>query len=84
MELRSVKAVVTGGASGLGRATAARLVAAGGRVALLDLATSAGGDVAKALGVRRPLHAGRRPIIENVMLNGETIRLDGAIRMAPR
>jgi len=23
-------------------------------------------------------------IIENVMLNGETIRLDGAIRMAPR
>jgi hypothetical protein len=25
-----------------------------------------------------------RQIIENVMLNGETIRLDGAIRMAPR
>jgi hypothetical protein len=23
-------------------------------------------------------------IIENVMLNGETIRLDGAIRMAPK
>ena len=25
-----------------------------------------------------------RSIIENPMLNGETIRLDGAIRMAPR
>jgi hypothetical protein len=25
-----------------------------------------------------------RSIIENEMLNGETIRLDGAIRMAPR
>ena len=25
-----------------------------------------------------------RQIVENVMLNGETIRLDGAIRMAPR
>jgi NAD(P)-dependent dehydrogenase (short-subunit alcohol dehydrogenase family) len=25
-----------------------------------------------------------RQIIENVMLNGETVRLDGAIRMAPR
>ena len=25
-----------------------------------------------------------RQIIENEMLNGETIRLDGAIRMAPR
>ena len=25
-----------------------------------------------------------RHILENVMLNGETIRLDGAIRMAPK
>lgn len=50
MELGAVKAVVTGGASGLGRATAMRLVAAGGRVAVLDLPTSAGEEVAKALG----------------------------------
>jgi NAD(P)-dependent dehydrogenase (short-subunit alcohol dehydrogenase family) len=50
MELASVKAVVTGGASGLGRATAERLVAAGARVALLDRAASAGAEVAKALG----------------------------------
>jgi 3-hydroxyacyl-CoA dehydrogenase / 3-hydroxy-2-methylbutyryl-CoA dehydrogenase len=50
MELSSVKAVITGGASGLGRATAARLVAAGARVALLDRPASAGADVAKELG----------------------------------
>src|SRR5436853_544811 len=42
MELRTVNAVVTGGASGLGRATAERLVAGGGRVALLDRPASAG------------------------------------------
>jgi len=50
MDLSIVKAVVTGGASGLGRATAARLVAAGARVALLDRPASAGADVAKSLG----------------------------------
>jgi NAD(P)-dependent dehydrogenase (short-subunit alcohol dehydrogenase family) len=50
MELGTVKAVITGGASGLGRATAARLVAAGARVALLDRPASAGEDVAKSFG----------------------------------
>jgi 3-hydroxyacyl-CoA dehydrogenase / 3-hydroxy-2-methylbutyryl-CoA dehydrogenase len=50
MELGTVKAVVTGGASGLGRATAERLVAAGSVVALLDRPASAGADVAKAMG----------------------------------
>jgi 3-hydroxyacyl-CoA dehydrogenase / 3-hydroxy-2-methylbutyryl-CoA dehydrogenase len=49
MELASVRAVVTGGASGLGRATAARLAAAGGRVAILDRPASAGADVVKSL-----------------------------------
>jgi NAD(P)-dependent dehydrogenase (short-subunit alcohol dehydrogenase family) len=50
MELASARAVVTGGASGLGRATAARLAAAGGRVAILDRPASAGAEVAKSLG----------------------------------
>jgi len=50
MEIAHVKAVVTGGASGLGRATAIRLAAGGGRVAILDRAASAGADVAKGLG----------------------------------
>jgi NAD(P)-dependent dehydrogenase (short-subunit alcohol dehydrogenase family) len=50
MDLRTVRAVVTGGASGLGRATASRLAAAGARVAVLDLPASAGAGVAAALG----------------------------------
>src|SRR5207249_4181907 len=46
MDLASVRAVVTGGASGLGRATAARLAGAGARVAILDRPASPGADVA--------------------------------------
>jgi NAD(P)-dependent dehydrogenase (short-subunit alcohol dehydrogenase family) len=42
-------ALVTGGASGLGAATARRLAAAGARVVILDLPTSAGADVAASL-----------------------------------
>lgn len=37
MELRDIKAVVTGGVSGLGLAVARRFVGAGGKVALLDV-----------------------------------------------
>jgi NAD(P)-dependent dehydrogenase (short-subunit alcohol dehydrogenase family) len=50
MKIADSVAVITGGASGLGRATAERLLAGGGKVALLDLPTSAGADVAKNLG----------------------------------
>jgi NAD(P)-dependent dehydrogenase (short-subunit alcohol dehydrogenase family) len=52
MDLKTVRAVVTGGASGLGRATVERLVAAGGRAAILDLPTSRGEAVAAGLGDR--------------------------------
>jgi len=50
MRIDGSTTVVTGGASGLGRATAERLVAHGGRVVLLDLARSAGAEVARQLG----------------------------------
>ena len=50
MNLDQVKAVITGGASGLGLATARRLVAAGGRVTLLDVQDEAGKTAAGALG----------------------------------
>jgi NAD(P)-dependent dehydrogenase (short-subunit alcohol dehydrogenase family) len=43
---------VTGGASGLGRATVERLHAGGGRVAVLDLPRSAGAEVVAGLGDR--------------------------------
>ena len=52
MKISGSTAVITGGASGLGRATAERLVAGGGRAALLDLPKSPGGEVARALGDR--------------------------------
>ena len=42
--------LVTGGASGLGRATVERLLAHGGRVGILDLERSAGAQVAAELG----------------------------------
>lgn len=43
-------AIVTGGASGLGKAAATRLTKAGLKVAIFDMNTEAGEEVAKALG----------------------------------
>ncbi|KAJ9582447.1 hypothetical protein L9F63_015306 [Diploptera punctata] len=48
--ITNVVGLVTGGASGLGRATVERLIKLGGRVVLCDLATSKGHEVAKELG----------------------------------
>ena len=149
MELTGAVALITGGASGLGAATARRLYDGGASVVLVDLPQSAGGAYAKELGERAvfapadvtseadvqaaveaaaglgPLRVvvncagvgtpgkvlGRNGvlpladfarvvqinlvgtfnvvrlaahIVDNAMLNGETIRLDGAIRMAPK
>ncbi len=50
MKLEQVKAVVTGGASGLGLATAKAILDRGGKVALLDLPRSDGAAVADSLG----------------------------------
>jgi NAD(P)-dependent dehydrogenase (short-subunit alcohol dehydrogenase family) len=50
MKLDQVKAVISGGASGLGLATAKLLVAAGGSVTLLDVQDAAGRAAAIALG----------------------------------
>ena len=50
MKIAGSTTVVTGGASGLGRATAERLLAGGGRVAILDLPRSPGAEVAAGLG----------------------------------
>src|SRR5690242_11835457 len=50
MRIEGTVALVTGGASGLGRATAEGLVAAGARVVLADLASSDGAAVAEGLG----------------------------------
>jgi NAD(P)-dependent dehydrogenase (short-subunit alcohol dehydrogenase family) len=50
MKLKDARAVVTGGASGLGNAVAAHLVAAGARVSLLDVQQPQGEAAAAALG----------------------------------
>jgi NAD(P)-dependent dehydrogenase (short-subunit alcohol dehydrogenase family) len=50
VEIAGTSALVTGGASGLGRATAELLVERGARVVLFDLPTSAGEEVARQLG----------------------------------
>jgi NAD(P)-dependent dehydrogenase (short-subunit alcohol dehydrogenase family) len=50
MELEAKKAVLVGGASGMARATAERLVSRGATVAILDLPSSAGAEVAAELG----------------------------------
>ncbi|WP_214467695.1 SDR family NAD(P)-dependent oxidoreductase [Microbacterium flavescens] len=50
MDLTGTSALVTGGASGLGLATARRLAAAGATVTIVDLPGSAGADVAAELG----------------------------------
>ena len=50
MELRNIAALVTGGASGLGAATARRLAAGGAKVAVLDLDKDKGQAVAGEIG----------------------------------
>ena len=56
MNLDRVKAVISGGASGLGQATAARLAAGGGQVALLDVQDEAGRKAATAIGAAASYH----------------------------
>jgi NAD(P)-dependent dehydrogenase (short-subunit alcohol dehydrogenase family) len=50
MKIADARAVVTGGASGLGLAVARHIVAAGGRVTLLDVQEGSGNAAAGALG----------------------------------
>ncbi|MBJ6979475.1 SDR family NAD(P)-dependent oxidoreductase [Luteimonas sp. MC1895] len=50
MQADSIRAVITGGVSGLGLAVATRLVADGGRVALFDVNADKGAEAVAALG----------------------------------
>lgn len=50
MQISGQGALITGGASGLGLATARRLVAAGGHVTIIDLPSSQGAEIAAELG----------------------------------
>ncbi len=55
--LKGVVGLVTGGASGLGRATVERFVREGARVTLVDLPTSKGNEVAASLGADKCIYA---------------------------
>ena len=50
VEIQGKKAVIVGGASGMAKASAEMLKAKGASIAILDLPTSAGAEVAKELG----------------------------------
>ena len=49
MDITGLRAMIVGGASGMARATAERIAAGGGRVAVLDRAGTDGPAVAEAL-----------------------------------
>ena len=50
MDLKQAVAVITGGGSGLGEATAREFAAGGAKIVILDLANSPGPKVAESLG----------------------------------
>ena len=54
--LKNVVGLVTGGASGLGRATVERFVREGAKVALVDLPTSKGDEVVKEINSDRCIY----------------------------
>jgi len=56
MLIQDTRAIVTGGASGLGLAVAEMIVAAGGKVALLDVNDTAGVEAVRALGPAASFH----------------------------
>ena len=55
MQITGSGALVTGGASGLGLATARRLTAAGATVTIIDLPNSAGAEMAAELAAEHPV-----------------------------
>ena len=97
MELSHTSAIVTGGASGLGEATARLLAARGAHVVVADLKAETGeaSEAFKAklgTGVLFPKRLGQPAefatlaieLLANSYMNAETIRLDAGIRMQPK
>ncbi|XP_067135334.1 3-hydroxyacyl-CoA dehydrogenase type-2 isoform X1 [Centruroides vittatus] len=88
--IRSVKnlvVLITGGGSGLGKATAERLVKQGAKVVICDLPTSKGNDVAKDLGtncVFAPTNVTSETDVKNALNTTEEKfgKLDAAINCA--
>ncbi|MGI9161467.1 MAG: 3-hydroxyacyl-CoA dehydrogenase [Mycobacterium sp.] len=81
MEIKDAVAVITGGASGLGLATAKALLAEGGQVVLLDLPTSDGEGVATQLGDRARFAPGDVTDEESVAKALDIAESMGALRI---
>ena len=72
MEINGVAAIVTGGASGLGAATAERLAARGAKVAIFDLNADLGEAKAKEIGGRFfPVNVTDEAAVDNAILEAE-------------
>ena len=56
MQIQDVRAIITGGASGLGLATAQLIVGGGGKVALFDVNAQAGAAAVQGLGAAATFH----------------------------
>lgn len=81
MHLQGCVALVTGGASGLGRATAQRLLDRGARVVLLDVPRSAGHATAAELGERCEFHGADVTDVEQVLAAVDHAAALGALRV---
>ena len=62
MDIQGSSAIITGGASGLGEATARALAAQGVRVTVFDKNEERGKQVVADIGGRRQLRRGRRDL----------------------
>jgi NAD(P)-dependent dehydrogenase (short-subunit alcohol dehydrogenase family) len=82
MEIADSVALISGGASGLGLATARRLVAAGGKVVLLDLPSSAGEAMAKELGDAARFSAGDVTSADDISAALDVAESLGTLRFA--
>jgi NAD(P)-dependent dehydrogenase (short-subunit alcohol dehydrogenase family) len=82
VEIDNSVALVTGGASGLGRAAAQRLVDAGAKVVLLDLPSSSGESVARELGAAARFASGDVTAPDDVTAALDVAAQLGTLRIA--
>ena len=81
MEIEGSRAVIVGGASGMARASAELLRSKGAAVAILDLATSPGAEVAAGLGATfHPVDVTDEAAVEAAL--GEAVRALGGLDVA--
>ncbi|HET6950049.1 MAG TPA: SDR family oxidoreductase [Acidimicrobiales bacterium] len=81
MDIKGKKAVIVGGASGMAKASAEMLTERGASVAIVDLPTSKGAEVAEALGGSfHPLDVTDDAAVEIVM--GEVVEALGGLHIA--